>query len=69
MDLISVLTIGVKAPMPEGPEGPSPPLPRLDVMGTEGARLEPTGLLKPLQKLRNGFAIRGGAVRSARMQT
>ncbi len=69
MDLISVLTIGVKAPLPEGPEGHPPPLPRLDVMGTEGARLEPTGLLKPLQKLKKGFAVRGGVVRSARMQT
>jgi hypothetical protein len=67
MNLRSVLTIGVKAPMPEGPS--PPPLPRLDGMGIDGTRLEPTGLLKPLQKLENGFAVRGGAVRSARMQT
>ncbi len=46
-----------------------PPLPRLERTGTDGARLEPTGLLKPLQKLADGLTGRRGAVRSARMQT
>ncbi len=69
MNLILVLTIGVKTPMPEGPEGDTPPLPRLDGMCTEGTRFEPIGLLNPLQKLKYGLAVRGGVVRRARMQT
>jgi hypothetical protein len=51
------------------PEGPPPPLPRLERTGADGARLEPTGLLKPLQKLVDDLTGREGADRSARMQT
>jgi hypothetical protein len=64
--LSSVPTVRVMAPMLEGPP---PPLPQLAVAGNEGTPFEPIGLRKPLQKLATVLVERGGADRSARMQT